>query len=125
MRVTLPRFRVGEPVRHESLVVYPLFSETDSCVDYRLSQAALADESVLVGEVDESGSVPELLVENKGDLRVLFIEGEELIGAKQNRILNTSILVARGVKKLRRIVTALQTWGYEMIKIEYLANFSY
>jgi len=29
-----------------------------------------------------------------GDTRVLFLEGEELRGAKQNRILNTSILVA-------------------------------
>jgi hypothetical protein len=33
-------------------------------------------------------------VENKGDLRVLFLEGEQLIGAKQNRILNTSVLIA-------------------------------
>jgi hypothetical protein len=38
--------------------------------------------------------VPDLLVENKGDVRVLFIEGEELVGAKQNRILNTSLLIA-------------------------------
>jgi hypothetical protein len=33
-------------------------------------------------------------VENNADERVLFIEGDELIGAKQNRILNTSVLVA-------------------------------
>jgi len=39
------------------------------------------------------GSVPDLLVDNRGDVRVLFLEGEELIGAKQNRILNTSVLV--------------------------------
>ena len=44
-------------------------------------------------EVSEGGSVPQLLVENRGNNRVLFLEGEELVGAKQNRILNTSILV--------------------------------
>ena len=49
---------------------------------------------VTVEEVSESGSVPNLLVENKGDIRILFIEGEELVGAKQNRVLNTSVLIA-------------------------------
>ena len=114
MRVTLPKFRVGEPVRHQSLAVYPLFSETGSCVDYRLAQAALADKSLLVGEVDEDGSVPELLVENKGDLRVLFLEGEELIGAKQNRILNMSILVAAHSKTKIPVSCVEQgRWGYK------------
>ena len=78
MVVALPKLRVGDPVRHEALSVFPLFSDTDSRVDYRLSEAALADESLLVEEVSDSGSVPDLLVENKGDLRVLFLEGEEL-----------------------------------------------
>ena len=48
--------------------------------------------------ISEGGSVPDLLVENKGDVRVLFLEGEELVGAKQNRILNTSVLVAAHTK---------------------------
>jgi hypothetical protein len=38
--------------------------------------------------------VPTLVVNNKGDSRVLFLEGEELRGAKQNRVLNTSVLIA-------------------------------
>jgi hypothetical protein len=38
--------------------------------------------------------VPELLVDNQDDRRVLFLDGEELIGAKQNRVLNASVLVA-------------------------------
>jgi hypothetical protein len=94
MTVALPKIRVGDPLRHESLSVFPLFSLATGDVDYILSEPALADESLLVEEVDESGSVPDLLVENKGDVRVLFLEGEELIGAKQNRILNASVLVA-------------------------------
>ena len=35
-----------------------------------------------------------MLVNNTGDSRVLFLEGEELRGAKQNRVLNTSVLIA-------------------------------
>ena len=41
----------------------------------------------------ESGSVPELVVENPLAERVLLYDGEELVGAKQNRILNVSVLV--------------------------------
>lgn len=93
MSLALPKLRVGDPVRHETLSVFPLFSEPNSRIEYRLSDEALADESLLIEEISEGGSVPDLLVENKGDVRVLFLEGEELVGAKQNRILNTSVLV--------------------------------
>jgi hypothetical protein len=93
MSVTLPETRVGDPLRHKSLSVFPLFSNSDGKVDYRLSEAAFADESLLVEEVNQGGSVSELLVENKGDVRVLLLEGEEFVGAKQNRIVNTSLLV--------------------------------
>jgi hypothetical protein len=91
---TLPLVRVGDPIRHESLAVFPLFSPVDARVDYLLSDEAISAGSVAVEEVSEGGSVPNLLVTNHGDSRVLFLEGEELRGAKQNRVLNTSVLVA-------------------------------
>jgi hypothetical protein len=49
---------------------------------------------VRVTEVSEGGSVPELKVTNSLDVMLLLIDGQELIGAKQNRILNTDVLVA-------------------------------
>jgi len=94
MTVAIPAIRVGNPVCHEALTVFPLFADTNGGVEYRLSTEALADESVVVEEVSEGGSVPDLLVDNQGDTRVLFLEGEELVGAKQNRILNMSVLIA-------------------------------
>ena len=114
MSVAIPKLRVGDSLRHETLTVYPLFADNRSEVDYRLSDTALADESVLVKEITEGGSVPDLLVENKGDLRVLFLEGEELIGAKQNRILNTSVLVAANTS-LKVPVSCVEQgrWRYE------------
>ncbi|MCA9069668.1 MAG: hypothetical protein KDA84_12125 [Planctomycetaceae bacterium] len=114
MSVALPQFRVGEPVRHEALAVFPLFSDSVGNVDYHLSDSALADGSLLVEEINESGSVPELLVENKGDVRVLFLEGEELVGAKQNRVLNTSVLVAAHTKMKIPVSCVEQgRWGYK------------
>ena len=98
MTLALPRIRVGSAINHEALSVFPLFSEPNGFVEYRLCQDALADSTVAVEEVSDGGSVPELLVDNKGDSRVLFLEGEELVGAKQNRILNTSVLVPAHTK---------------------------
>lgn len=111
--VTFPKVRVGEPVRHESLALYPLYGESTSQVEYRLSEEALADESLLVEEVNDSGSVPELFVENKGDTQVLFLEGEELIGAKQNRVLNTSVLIGAQTRiKIPVSCVEQGRWGY-------------
>ena len=46
-----------------------------------------------VTEVAESGSVPDLKFVNDSDSPIFLMEGEELIGAKQNRTLNLSILI--------------------------------
>ena len=43
--------------------------------------------------MSESGHVPEIKVLNEGQLPVLIIDGEELVGAKQNRTVNLSILI--------------------------------
>jgi hypothetical protein len=35
---TFPGIRVGNPICHESLTVFPLFAETNGQVDYLLSE---------------------------------------------------------------------------------------
>jgi hypothetical protein len=94
MPVTFPAVRVGQPLRYQSLAVFPLFTPQTTPLDYWLSDEGIGRGTVTVEEVSETGSVPELMVENKGDVRVLFLEGEQLVGAKQNRVLNTSVLIA-------------------------------
>jgi hypothetical protein len=94
MSTTLPDVRVGDPICYQALAVFPLFAPSGGDVNYLLSDEAIAAGSLTVEEVSEGGSVPNLLVTNQGDSRVLFLEGEELRGAKQNRVLNTSVLIA-------------------------------
>ena len=94
MYVAFTQVRVGQPVRYQTLSVFPLFDGSNTPVEYTLADDGIASGAVSVEEVSEAGSVPDLRVENKGDVRVLFLEGEELVGAKQNRILNTSVLIA-------------------------------
>ncbi|MDJ0850617.1 MAG: hypothetical protein QNK04_19770 [Myxococcota bacterium] len=54
---------------------------------------ALARGDVSVDEVDDGGSVPHVRVSNRSDKAVLFLFGEEIIGAKQNRVANATFLV--------------------------------
>src|SRR5260370_24270648 len=111
---TFPGIRVGDPIRHESLTVFPLFTEPNGQVEYLLSDEAIQAGSVTVQEVSEGGSVPDLLVENRGDTRVVFLEGEELVGAKQNRILNTSVLLpARSKIKIPVSCVERGRWAYK------------
>jgi hypothetical protein len=92
--LAFPEIRVGEPIRYESLSIFPLIGGADGRVNYLLADEAIAAGSIAVEEIGEAGSVPELAVTNQADELVLFLEGEELKGAKQNRVLNTSVLIA-------------------------------
>ena len=89
---TRNNIQLGEAVAYENLCIFPLLSGTDSEPDYLSMKTALEKEQLEIQEVSESGSVPNLLVINHSDLPVLIIDGEEVAGAKQNRIVNTSIL---------------------------------
>jgi hypothetical protein len=119
MSIFMQNIRVGEPIRHEALTVFPLFSEIKSSVEYILVDEALKKKSVVVEEISKFGSVPDLLIKNSSDNRVLLIEGEELIGAKQNRILNVSIIVAAHTE-LKIPVSCVEQgrWRYKKRRFE-------
>ena len=54
----------------------------------------MQSKSVEIQEVSDQGHVHEILFKNKGSLPVLIPEGEILTGAKQNRVINVTILIA-------------------------------
>jgi len=89
---TLKSLRIGEAQHYRNLTVFPLLSPNPKNAFYMTLEQALAQNSLHITEVDEGGSVPELLLKNRGEQPVLLLDGEELIGAKQNRMLNLTIL---------------------------------
>ncbi len=95
--MTLDTFQLGEPVEHRGIVVAPLFPRRDPVAAYVTLDEALP-RGLRITETSDAGSVPELLVENPTGDNVLLYDGEELVGAKQNRILNVSVLVGAGAK---------------------------
>ncbi len=85
--------QLGEPVEHRGVVVAPLFPREQPRAEYLTLEEALPL-GFRVSEVDAAGMVPELAVVNPLESSVLLYDGEELLGAKQNRILNVTVLVA-------------------------------
>lgn len=86
----------GNPVVFRNLTVYPLIGDASIPADYLTLDEAMEQKCSSITEVSQSGSVPELKFINSGNRWIFLLDGEELIGAKQNRILNLSILVAAG-----------------------------
>ncbi len=87
----------GEPVQVGQLRVTPVFIREAEAKAPPLSllefEEALGRGLVEVTEVSEGGSVPHLFVKNKAERDVIIVDGELLVGAKQNRIVNTTIVV--------------------------------
>ena len=88
--------RLGEPVSDAGLTLIPVYAEFDDAPPLITLGQALELETLVVTEVDAGGAVPELHAANLGDVGVLILDGEELAGAKQNRVLNTSVYLAPG-----------------------------
>jgi hypothetical protein len=86
-------FTFGTEITFESLTLVPLLGTSSPEPGYDILDAALAQGTLRITEITESGSVPEIKVLNRGQRPVLIIDGEELVGAKQNRTVNLSILI--------------------------------
>jgi hypothetical protein len=87
--------RIGEPVSYRNLTLFPLLSDANGAPGYLTLDEALEGKLAEVTEVSEGGSVPDLKFENRAEKDVLLLDGEELVGAKQNRILNLTVLVGK------------------------------
>jgi hypothetical protein len=92
----LAALKFGAPQAHANLALFPLLAESDRAADYLLLEEALERKLARITEVSAEGRVPELAFENASAERILLVDGDELVGAKQNRILNLSILVSAG-----------------------------
>ena len=98
VRDALAAIRLGGPQVHRNMALFPLLAERDQPAGYLLLDEALERQLARVTEVSEGGHVPELAFENASAEKILLVDGDELVGAKQNRIVNLSILVGAGQK---------------------------
>jgi hypothetical protein len=104
---------VGEPRVYKNLSLYPLFSEEKENIEYVTLEEAVKNKWVTITEVNEGGHVPELKVINNSPENVIILDGEQLIGAKQNRTVNITILVAAKTESVIPVCcTEAGRWSY-------------
>lgn len=81
----------GTAVEFRNLTMVPVQARTNGEPPYLLFRDAVEKGLAQVTELG-GGVVPEVALENSADLPVLLVAGEELVGAKQNRMVNLTIL---------------------------------
>jgi hypothetical protein len=99
LAAVLGSMTLGPAVVVDNLTMIPLMNQKPEPWEpleprYLVLDDALASGFVEITEVSEQGSVPNLKFVNRGPQPVLIVDGEELLGAKQNRVVNLTILVA-------------------------------
>lgn len=88
---------IGSVATAGNLALIPLLATSPAGLAdptaYLLYEQAQEMGLVSIEEVSEAGTVSELRVTNRADRPILLVEGEVLLGMKQTRVLNLTILV--------------------------------
>lgn len=94
----LGKLELGAAQQPPGFVVLPILAPSQAAPVYLPLGKAIEAGDFAVSEVSEGGTVSKLLVVNGGALPVLLLDGQELLGAKQNRIINVTTLVPAHAK---------------------------
>jgi hypothetical protein len=96
LRELLAGVRPGEVLRAGALTLIPLLAASEQVkrqTHYLPLDEALRSKLVAITEQTQE-RVPELLATNTAEVPVVLVGGEQVIGGLQNRVLNTTILLA-------------------------------
>jgi hypothetical protein len=120
----LEDYRCAPGISARGLTIIPVTRAEAGCSENYLSlHQAFKSGVITVTEVNQGGSVPNLKVINRGKLPVLILDGEELRGAKQNRILNASVLVPADSELVIPVsCTEAGRWSYHKPDFEESGN---
>jgi hypothetical protein len=134
VKTWLRKVEIGDGMHHKNLTVFPLFPSgsfkpqalsneemakgtlplfPEESERYVLIDDAIEAGEAVVEEITEGGQVPLLGVTNSAVKPILIPEGQILIGAKQNRTVNLTVLVAAG-KQFQLPVACVEQgrWSY-------------
>lgn len=89
----IPEFELGFATRHGAITAVPVFPRGPTPrVDYQVATRALSDGTFEIHESPHA-QVGMLEARNRGRRRVLILEGDHVLGARQNRMLTSSALI--------------------------------
>jgi hypothetical protein len=113
----LENVKLGGKQYHQNMTLFPLLASEAGEPDYLILEEALTQGLVEITEMNSAGSVPDLKLMNKSTNNLLVVDGEELIGAKQNRIVNATFLIAGNTEVIIPVSCVEQgRWSYRSHK---------
>lgn len=118
-------FELLAPQSHENITVIPIKTDVNSKVDILTLKKGMELGLVEVKELEHS-TVNTLTVKNNAVTPLLLIDGEEVLGGDQNRIVNaTAIIAANSQTNISVSCTERGRWGYksEFKSSPYIANY--
>ena len=120
IQIFLEKVKLGGKQSHLNMTLIPLLAPDTGEPDYLILEEALGQGIVEITEVSQGGSVPDLKLINQSPSKLLVVDGEELVGAKQNRIVNASFLIA-GLTEITIPVSCVEhgRWAYRSQKFDY------
>lgn len=82
-----------QPKISGNIAIMPFLHDSNTKIHYISGGKAMSQNLVNLREISHGGSVGEIIIENLSPEKIFFPDGDQIIGAKQNRILNHAILV--------------------------------
>ena len=89
----LRQLHIGKAKHFRNLTLFPIFGADNPRTDYVVLEDALNADIAAVTEISDEGSIPELTIHNRGGKPILIPEGMIILGGKQDRTVNISIIV--------------------------------
>ena len=110
----LSSYQLGEIQKFGNISWELIHSNVSHENKYLCLSDALKLKDFKIQEISESGEVPKLHCINNTAHYVLIIQGEEIVGAKQNRIINISVIIPPKSKILLPVsCVEVGRWEYE------------
>jgi len=103
----------GPPQNYRNLTVTPLLNAKADVPDYWTLDEAFTSHAIRATEIPEVANVSEIYLENHSQRAVLLLDGEELVGAMQNRVFNVSVL-ARAFETLTAPVSCVESGRWSL-----------
>lgn len=103
----------GNLIKFRGLGVLPVLNSQAPEIEVLTLDEALNRGEIEIREINEGGSVPFLDVENRGEKPVLILDGEELVGGLQNRVVNVTVMIkARATLQINVACVERGRWSH-------------
>lgn len=118
--------KLASKQKYKNITVFPITNKHQNDLDF-LDLKTGFDMGIVFAEECEESQVGNVNIINRSVAPLLLLDGEEIVGCKQNRIINkTMILPPQSTKTVPVSCSEQNRWSYtsEFKHSEYIANFS-